>query len=192
MVNRFRSSTQTATKKSEIRNPKSAMPVVLDADALNALARTPGWAEGLPPGRVILTPHPGEMGRLLGRSIAAVEAQRLETAQEAARAWQQVVILKGAYSLIAGPDGRVAINPFANPALATAGTGDVRAGTLVGLLAQGLAPFDAARLGASLHGLAGELASEEIGEAGVVAGDLLPRLPTAMRRLRADAVSRFR
>jgi hydroxyethylthiazole kinase-like uncharacterized protein yjeF len=161
-----------------------ACPLVLDADALNALARTPGWAAGLPPGRVILTPHPGEMGRLLGRSIAEVEAQRVETAQEAARAWQQVVILKGAYSLIAGPDGRVSINPFANPALATAGTGDVLAGALVGLLAQGLAPFDAARLGAYLHGLAGELASEEIGEAGLVAGDLLPRLPTAMRRLR--------
>ena len=191
LVNRLRSSTPPTAPKSEIRNPKSAMSVVLDADALNALARTPGWAEGLPPGRVILTPHPGEMGRLLGRNIAAVEAQRLETAQEAARAWQQVVILKGAYSLIAGPDGRMAINPFANPALATAGTGDVLAGALVGLLAQGLAPFDAARLGTYLHGLAGELASEEIGEAGVVAGDLLPRLPTAMRRLRADAVSRF-
>jgi NAD(P)H-hydrate epimerase len=193
IVKRFRSSTPAATKKSAIRNPgrarppasgQSAIPLVLDADALNALARTPGWAAGLPPGRVILTPHPGEMGRLLGRSIAAVETQRIETAQEAARAWQQVVILKGAYSLIAGPDGRVAINPFANPALATAGTGDVLAGALVGLLAQGLAPFDAARLGAYLHGLAGELASEEIGEAGVVAGDLLPRLPAAMRRLR--------
>lgn len=191
LVNRFRSSPSAAAPKFEIRNSEFEISVVLDADALNALAHTPGWTAGLPPGRVILTPHPGEMGRLLGRSIAAVETQRLETAQEAARAWQQVVILKGAYSLIAGPDGRVAINPFANPALATAGTGDVLAGAIVGLLAQGLAPFDAARLGAYLHGLAGELASEEIGEAGVVAGDLLPRLPTAMRRLRAEAVSRF-
>ncbi len=105
-------------------------------------------------------------------------------AQKAAAEWGQVVVLKGAYSIVAAPDGRTAINPFANPALATAGTGDVLAGAIVGLLAQGLSAFDAARAGCYLHGLAGEVAAAEVGEVGTVAGDLIPRIPAAIRRVR--------
>ena len=98
--------------------------------------------------------------------------------------WHQVIVLKGAHTVVAGPDGRVTLIPFATPALATAGTGDVLAGTVTALLAQKLDPFDAAVLGTYLHGLAGKIVEEEIGSAGAVAGDLLPRLPAAIRRVR--------
>jgi hydroxyethylthiazole kinase-like uncharacterized protein yjeF len=123
------------------------------------------------------------MSRLMGIPVAEVEANRLTLALRAAQEWDVVVVLKGAYSIIAAPDGRAFINPFATPALATAGTGDVLAGAVAGLLAQGLAPFEAAVAGAYLHGLAGQMVSEEIGVAGVVAGDLLARLPRGIAAL---------
>jgi hydroxyethylthiazole kinase-like uncharacterized protein yjeF len=157
-------------------------PVVIDADALNALADLEGWPKSLRQ-KAILTPHPGEMSRLMGIPVAEVEANRLTLALRAAQEWDVVVVLKGAYSIIAAPDGRAFINPFATPALATAGTGDVLAGAVAGLLAQGLAPFEAAVAGAYLHGLAGQMVSEEIGVAGVVAGDLLARLPRGIAAL---------
>jgi len=159
-----------------------SLPLVIDADALNALAQTDGWPAQLP-ARCILTPHPGEMARLCGCSTADVQADRLGLARRKAAEWGQIVLLKGAYSTVAAPDGRQVVLPFANPALATAGSGDVLAGAIVGLLSQGLAPFEAAVLGGYLHGLAGELARLEIGEAGMMAGDLLPRLPLAIRQL---------
>ena len=155
-------------------------PTVIDADALNNLAKIEEWWKALRPQQAVLTPHPGEMGRLLKRPTAEVQADRIGTAQSAAQEWGQVVVLKGAHTVIAAPDGRVAVNPFATSALATAGTGDVLAGTIVGLLAQGLAPFDAAVVGCYLHGLAGEIAALDLGEAGVVAGDLLLALPLAI------------
>ena len=158
-------------------------PLIIDADGLNALAQAAEWWEHLR-GPAILTPHPGEMARLTGSTVAEVEADRMGVAQSMAQKWGQVVILKGAYTLVAAPDGRVVINPFANPGLASGGTGDVLAGAVVGLLAQGLAPFEAALVGATLHGLAGEMARQELGDAGMVAGDLLPRLPLAIRRLK--------
>jgi hydroxyethylthiazole kinase-like uncharacterized protein yjeF len=160
------------------------LPWIIDADALNALAQTPGWQEHLPP-QTILTPHPGEMARLCDCTTAEVQANRLGLALEKAAAWNAVVALKGAYTVIAAPDGRAVMLPFANPALATAGSGDVLAGAMAGALAQGLTVFDAAVVGGYLHGLAGELARQELGDAGVVAGDLLIRLPIAMRQLRA-------
>lgn len=160
------------------------LPTVIDADALNALAQSERWREHLPP-RAILTPHPGEMARLCGCSTRDVQADRIGMARARAADWNAVVVLKGAYTVVAAPDGRSAVLPFANPALATAGSGDVLAGAIVGALAQGLAPFEAAVLGGYLHGLAGELARQELGDAGVVAGDLLIRLPIAMRQLRA-------
>ena len=160
------------------------LPWVIDADALNALAQSERWHEHLPP-QAILTPHPGEMARLCGCSTREVQANRIGLAQEKAVDWNAVIVLKGAYTVVAAPDGRVAVLPIANPALATAGSGDVLAGAIVGALAQGLAPFEAAVAGGYLHGLAGELARQELGEAGVVAGDLLIRLPLAMRQLRA-------
>ncbi len=161
----------------------SLPPLVVDADALNALAKIEGWYNYLPRNS-ILTPHPGEMARLCGLTTKEVQAQRWQLAREKAQEWGQIVLLKGAHTVIAAPDGRLAVLPFANPALATAGSGDVLAGTIVGLLAQGLEPFDAAVCGGFLHGLAGEFARTDIGEAGVVAGDLIPRLPTVLDALR--------
>jgi len=161
-------------------------PLVLDADALNVLAERPNWWEHVPSGSV-LTPHPGEMARLLGCEVQAVNADRLGVAREAAARWGCVVALKGAYTVVASPDGRATVIPFANPALATAGTGDVLAGAIVGLMAQGLGPYDAAVCGAYLHAAAGELVSARLGAAGMLASDLLPALPRVMRRLRRAA-----
>ncbi|NOZ27149.1 MAG: NAD(P)H-hydrate dehydratase [Chloroflexi bacterium] len=157
-------------------------PTVVDADALNALAKLEHWADSLPP-NCVLTPHPGEMARLCRTGTREVNADRLGVARSCAREWGQVVLLKGAYTIVAAPEGQVRILPFANPGLATGGTGDVLAGAIVGLLAQGLTPFDAAVLGGYLHGLAGELARRDLGETGMVAGDLLSRLPEAICRL---------
>jgi NAD(P)H-hydrate epimerase len=157
----------------------------VDADGLNALAALQDgeWWRRIPT-PAVLTPHPGEMARLMDGTTAEVQEDRIGVAKEMAVQWGHVVLLKGAYSVVAGPDGRTVILPFATPALATAGSGDVLAGAIVGLLAQGLEPFDAALLGAYIHGLAGQWASREIGPAGSVAGDLLPRLPRALRFLK--------
>jgi hydroxyethylthiazole kinase-like uncharacterized protein yjeF len=160
-------------------------PLVIDADALNALALVPRWWEILT-ARAVLTPHPGEMSRLLDCPIEEIEADRLAAARGAAEQWEQVVVLKGAHSVIAAPDGRVAISRFANPGLATAGTGDVLAGSIVGFAAQGLAPFEAAVLGVYCHGAAGEMATAALGNAGTVASDLLPLLPQVLKRLGSD------
>jgi ADP-dependent NAD(P)H-hydrate dehydratase / NAD(P)H-hydrate epimerase len=158
-------------------------PLVLDADALNLLAdMPPTWAQHLPPDTV-LTPHPGEMARLIHGQVADVTADRLGTARDKAAEWGCTVVLKGAYTVISSAQGQVRVIPFATPALATAGTGDVLAGAIVGLMAQGLSGFDAAACGAYLHGLAGELAEEQNGSAGTVAGDLLPLLPEVLWRL---------
>jgi NAD(P)H-hydrate epimerase len=121
------------------------------------------------------------MATLTGLTRAEIQNDRPGTAQKFAAQWNAIVVLKGAHTVIAAPDGRAAILPFANPALATAGTGDVLAGAIVGMLAQGLSAFDAGVAGAYLHAYAGEMARSEVGDAGVVAGDLLPRLPRALR-----------
>ncbi len=157
-------------------------PLVIDADGLNALAQAEEWWEGMPPNS-ILTPHPGEMSRLTGMETQEINRDRLGVAREHAGKWQQVIVLKGAYTIVAAPDGRATLIPFANPGLATAGTGDVLAGAVVGMRAQGLAPYESAVCGAYLHGLAGEIATERTGPAGMLAGDLLPVLPEAIRRL---------
>jgi len=163
---------------------KPLPPLVADADALNALAEEEEWWKMLPAGS-ILTPHPGEMARLLRCEARDVEADRIGTAQRAAATWDQFVLLKGAHSLIATPKGDVYMLPFANPALATAGTGDVLAGAITGLLAQGLSTLDAAIVGAFLHGMAAdELEYERNQSCGTVAGDLLEYLPMAIQRLR--------
>jgi hydroxyethylthiazole kinase-like uncharacterized protein yjeF len=170
---------------SQEEEQKKLVPLVIDADGLNALARVTRWWESLT-ATTILTPHPGEMSRLMDCSMEEVESDRLGTAQKAAEEWQQVVVLKGAFSVIAAPDGRVAVCPFANPGLATAGTGDVLAGSIVGFLAQGLPLYEAAMLGAYTHGAAGEAATTALGNAGTVASDLLPLLPQVLKKLRAD------
>ncbi len=160
-------------------------PTVLDADALNALAAFEGpWEEQLPAGRFVLTPHPGEMARLTGLDVREVQARRLELARRQAQAWRQVVVLKGAFTVVAAPDGRVSVSPFAHPILATAGTGDVLAGLIGGLLAQGMAPFDAARLGVYLHGLAGTMLARRIeGDRGMPASELPPFISEAFAAL---------
>ncbi len=158
-------------------------PLVVDADGLNLLAKIEGWPSRLPP-NTILTPHPGEMARLAKCSIADVQADRVEFARRKAREWGHVVVLKGAFTVVAAPDGRVVLEPFANPALATGGTGDVLAGIIVALRAQGMGPWEAAAAGAYLHGLTGELARQRLGTAGVAAGDLPPLIPEALRRIR--------
>ena len=161
-------------------------PTVIDADALNALAKAENWSATLTASSAILTPHPGEMARLLGSTTEEVQADRMATAKAAAEKFGQVVVLKGANTVIAAPDGQIAVSPFANPALATAGSGDVLAGAIVGFLAQGLSAFDAAACGVYVHGLAGERARADMGDAGVIAGDLLPQLPMAIQGIRLE------
>jgi NAD(P)H-hydrate epimerase len=124
------------------------------------------------------------MSRLSGLATEEVQSDRVRVAREHARRWGAVVVLKGAHTVVAAPDGRVRISPFVNPGLASGGTGDVLAGAIVGLAAQGLGPFDAASLGVYLHGLAGEQVRRELGDAGMLAGDLLPELPRAIKSLR--------
>ena len=160
----------------------SLPPTVLDADALNALAQSEDWFTQLPPNRFILTPHHGEMQRLL--DVEQLEEDLYEVATKAAQQWEQVVVLKGSTTIIAAPSGEGLIHKGENPALATAGTGDVLAGVIAGLLAQGLELFAASVLGVYLHSLAGALVQEDLGEMGTVASDLLPRLPLAINNLR--------
>jgi NAD(P)H-hydrate epimerase len=126
------------------------------------------------------------MARLMGdeATTADVQADREGLARRMAAAWNLVLVLKGALTVVAAPDGRILVIPFANSGLATAGTGDVLAGAIAGFRAQGLGAFEAAAAGAYAHGLAGELARADLGEAGMVAGDLPPRLPLALRRIR--------
>jgi hydroxyethylthiazole kinase-like uncharacterized protein yjeF len=157
--------------------------LVLDADALNSLAQIDQWWTRVP-SPAILTPHPGEMARLTGLSLKEIEADRERVAIAYAARWGHVVVLKGAFTVIAAPDGRSILLPFANPALATAGSGDVLAGTIVAMRAQGLPAYEAAFCGAYLHGAAGEVAYREIGSAGVLAGDLLTCLPRVLQALR--------
>lgn len=159
-------------------------PMVIDGDGLNLLSEWADWAAHVPENSV-LTPHPGEMARLTGKTVEEVQADRVSIAKEHATKWKQVVVLKGASTVIADPSGQLYVSPFANSALATAGTGDVLAGTIAGLLAQGLEPLAAACAGVYIHGKAGDLLREEYGEAGGLAGDLARLMPQAQKQLRA-------
>ncbi len=163
-----------------------AKPLVLDADALDALSPAEDVlvpALKLAPAPRILTPHLGEMQRLTGQTPQELESRRIDATKGWAQRWGAVVVLKGAPTVVAAPDGRVSVNPTGSPALATAGTGDVLTGTIVALLAQGLQPYDAARLAVFAHGLAGELAAADIGDLGVTATDILARIPRALSRI---------
>jgi hydroxyethylthiazole kinase-like uncharacterized protein yjeF len=164
--------------------PQDSCPsLVLDADALNILAQTPKWWQKLAQD-AILTPHPGEMMRLAEVPLDEVQQHRLQIARRAAAEWRKVVVLKGAYTVVAAPDGRARISQFANPGLASAGTGDVLSGVIAGLVAQGLPLFDAAACGVYLHAKAGEIVRQDMGEAGMLAGDLLPVLPRVIAALK--------
>ncbi|MFH1662372.1 MAG: NAD(P)H-hydrate dehydratase [Chloroflexota bacterium] len=170
-----------AFNRSILLQPKYRLPsLVLDADTINTLAKTPGWWRQITDD-AILTPHPGEMARLIGMSVAEIQSNRVCITRDMASEWKKTVILKGAYTIIAAPDGRCRICPAANPGLASAGTGDVLAGVVAGLLAQGLNVFDAASLGVWLHARAGEIVKADLGDAGMIASDLLPVLPRVIR-----------
>jgi NAD(P)H-hydrate epimerase len=164
--------------------PSSLKPaIVIDADALNALAQTPNWWKKLKRD-AILTPHPGEMTRLSGLSMKAISQDRLEAARGCAAKWNKTVILKGVNSIIASPDGKAKINAAANPGLASAGTGDVLAGTIAGLLAQGQSYADAAACGVYLHTAAADHVRDEMGDTGMIASDLLPVLPKVIKNIK--------
>ena len=164
-------------------------PVVVDADGLNALAEDPEWWASVR-APAVLTPHPGEISRLAAVPLAEIpdsDEGRIEVAAEAATAWRQVVVLKGAHSVVAAPDGRVAVSPVATPALSTAGSGDVLAGAIGALLAGGLEPFAAAACGMAVHAWAGEICEQRIGRSGVLASDVAAALPGAVTSVRAPA-----
>ena len=154
-------------------------PLVIDASGLNAFA---GRAKDINPKNRprVITPHPGEMRRLLGREVV----DRIDTAREAARLTQSVVVLKGFQTLIADPEGHVNVNPTGNPGMATGGMGDVLGGMLAAFLARGVDPFDAACAAAYIHGFAGDLLNEEIGDTGIAAMDLAEKIPIAIQKLR--------
>ena len=161
----------------------STLPILIDADGLNNLSQVADW-----PRRVtrplVLTPHPGEMSTLTGLTVAEIQTDRETVARNWAQRWGACVVLKGAHTVIAAPGQPVAVAPFANPGLATGGTGDVLSGVIVSLLAQGLRPYDAACCGVYLHGMAALSVTSWLGNAGLAASDLLGALPEAMRRLR--------
>lgn len=162
-------------------------PAVVDADGLNALSRHPEWWKDAP--TLVLTPHPGEMSRLTGRSIGEIQSDRVGTAREFSALWQCVVVLKGAGTIVARPDGQACVNPTGGPNLATGGTGDVLSGIIGGLLAQGVGAWDAAVAGAYLHGLAGDRIAATLGDAGTLAGDLLREIPKARLAIRGGETS---
>jgi NAD(P)H-hydrate epimerase len=158
--------------------------LVVDADALKMLVEIRDWPTHLPPGSV-LTPHPGEMAVLTGLSRETIQSARPETAVRFAREWKHVVVLKGAFTAVAWPDGTAVIEPFATAALARAGTGDVLAGMIGGLIAQGMDSGRAAVLGAYLHGRAGEIAAHDLQAAdSTLASDIARSVPRAISELR--------
>ncbi len=162
-------------------------PAVVDADGLNALAAHERWWQGLR-APLVLTPHPGEFARLSGAAApdSDDDAARAAAAADAARRWGEVVVLKGARTVVADPDGALLRSDVASPALATAGSGDVLAGAIGALLGGGASPLEAAGCGVAVHGAAGLLAEGRIGRAGVIARDIAGLLPEAIEQLRGD------
>lgn len=157
-------------------------PLVIDADALNILAGLPDWWMSLigdPASPSIVTPHPGEMARLMHRTVEGIQNDRIGSAKSAAEQWGVIVVLKGSHTVVASPDGNVWVSPWALPGLGTAGTGDVLAGAIAGFLSQGLSPLDASACGVYVHGLAGHINSTQ-GNAGLLASDVANALPRAI------------
>lgn len=156
--------------------------MVIDGDGLNILSQTREWWKKLGV-EVVLTPHLGEMARLTGLTVPEIQQDRINVAQYWANKWNKIVVLKGANTLIVSPAGEILISPFTNPALSTAGTGDVLTGAIAGLLAQGLRSFDAAGVGVYVHGMAGDKLREKTGNTGALASELLPILPQVLKNL---------
>ena len=160
------------------------IPMVIDADGLNNLSGVADWWQRLG-GPATVTPHPGEMATLTATPVSELQIDRVGTVRRLAADWNVTVTLKGAHTVTAQPEGMVRISPFANPGLASGGTGDVLTGIIAGLMAQGLTPGDATCCGVYLHGHVAETLRERLGSAGMVASDLLQGLPEAMNRIRA-------
>ena len=158
-------------------------PLVIDADGLNALAESPR-AKGKLGVKRVLTPHPGELARLTGKSAEAINADRPSAARKAAKEWGTIVVLKGAHTVVAHPDGRTSEDPHEVPALASGGTGDVLSGIIGGLIAQGSEPYAAAVTGVYVHAAAGRRIAERLGDSGLLASDLLMEIPVVMNVLR--------
>jgi ADP-dependent NAD(P)H-hydrate dehydratase / NAD(P)H-hydrate epimerase len=164
---------------------RATMPLVIDADGLNAFASAPDRLTGREGRDIIITPHPGEMARLVGMSTHEVQAHRLEIARNFASGHRLFVVLKGHRTLIATPDGKVFINPTGNPGMATGGTGDVLTGMIAAWLAQLLDAEAACKIAVYLHGLAGDLAEADVGEVAMTSGDVAGHLGDAMLELTA-------
>ena len=158
---------------------RAVRPLVLDADAITVLSGRPDALRGTPDRPVVVTPHPGEMARLTGMSVAAVQRSRIDAARDVATGRHVYVILKGYRTLVATPEGVVYINPTGNPGMATGGSGDVLTGMVAGWLAQGVGATEACLLAVYLHGAAGDLAAAAFGEAAMTAGDILAHLGAA-------------
>jgi NAD(P)H-hydrate epimerase len=156
-----------------------SLPCVVDADALNAVS----LGLTLPDAPCVLTPHPGEMARLLGMSSEKVQSDRFRAAQLAVEKYGRTVLLKGAYSVVSEREGNLLVNTTGNPGMAAGGMGDVLAGVIGGLLAQGLPTLQAAAVGAFLHGAAGDLCADKLGPVGFTASDLAFRIPAARAKL---------
>lgn len=161
---------------------QTSMPLVLDADGLNAFA---GYEKRLSSlsNRSVLTPHPGEFKRIFGGKLDSSSGCRQRRASEAARKWKLTIVLKGSGTVVADSN-QVYVNQTGNPGMATAGTGDVLAGIIAGLIAQGFSLWDASCFSVYLHGLAGDLAAKKLGEASLIAGDILEFLPQAIKKVR--------
>jgi NAD(P)H-hydrate epimerase len=170
--------------------PKVSLPTVIDADGLNQLGDRRHLLERLPK-QCVLTPHPGEMARLTGLSLATIMEKPIEIAREWAGKWRAVVVLKGAPSFVARPDGMVWMNPTGNPGMASGGTGDVLTGMIGGFLAQGLAPWEAGVCGVWLHGTAGDRAAQSKGVLSLMASDIIEEIPEVIRSMGFDPVVLF-
>ncbi len=159
------------------------VPLVIDADALNVLRVNVELMHDREPGSTVLTPHPGEMARLTGLSVEYIQSHRCEVAAQFAQQWQVVLVLKGARTVVAAPDGRMCINNSGNSGMGSGGMGDVLTGVIAGWIAQGLDPFTAAVLGVYLHGMAADHCEQQLGSSGYLAGDLVQCLPTVRQTL---------
>jgi len=166
-----------------LTDPPPRIPLIIDADGLNNLSRLPDWWRRLG-GQATVTPHPGEMATLTETSTPELQRDRITTAGLWSSQWGVTVCLKGAFTVIADPGGRVRVSPFANPGLASGGTGDVLTGIIAGFMAQGLSPTDATSCGVYLHGRAAEAIAEAMGNTGTIASDLIQVLPETIRGLR--------
>jgi NAD(P)H-hydrate epimerase len=158
-------------------------PAVIDADALKLLSKTKDWP-GTIGKQAVLTPHPGEMAVMTGIDVEKIQEDRLAVAESFAKKWGHVVVLKGANTVVAEPGGKIAVIPVADPALARAGSGDVLAGVITGLRAQGVEPFEAAICGAWIHAQSGLFAAQLLGtSSSVIAGDLIEAIPEILHSI---------